>query len=34
VATVVFDGPAPDPAVLTGLEARLGPSGLATTLHA
>ncbi len=33
VATVVFDGPAPDPAMLAGLHARLGPSGLAITSH-
>jgi hypothetical protein len=33
VATVVFDGPAIDPAVLAGLGERLGPSGLAITAN-
>jgi hypothetical protein len=33
VATVVFDGPEPDPAVLAGLHARLDPSGPAVTAH-
>ncbi|QDU23603.1 hypothetical protein [Urbifossiella limnaea] len=33
VATVMFDGPAPDPAVLARLKQRLGPSGLAITAH-
>ena len=33
VATVVFDGAEPDGAVMAGLEARLGPSGLAITAH-
>lgn len=31
VATVVFDGAEPDPAVMAGLEARLGRAGLAIT---
>jgi hypothetical protein len=31
VATVVYDGPEPDPAVLAALNARLAPSGLAIT---
>ena len=33
VATVVFEGAEPDPAVLAGLNARLAPSGLALTTH-
>jgi hypothetical protein len=33
VATVVFEGSEPDPAVLAGLHARLGPSGLVITAH-
>jgi hypothetical protein len=33
VATVVFEGAGPDPAVLAGLEARLTSSGLVVTTH-
>jgi hypothetical protein len=33
VAAVVFEGSEPDPAVLAGLTARLGTSGLAITAH-
>jgi hypothetical protein len=33
VATVVFDGPVPDPAVMAELSARLASSGLAITAH-